>query len=162
MSDVPRGAEATGAVPAPTQKPAGFVWSVAMAAASAVTALTLALPWQNTQAGGRWAFVFPEGWLGIAACAAGLAVSAWALRWSRPRPERRKMAGFSVLASVLMLAAVGAFAVRTLKAEGGGVGSGPGSVAGSIAVLAWTFLAVKAHKSIGSEGKALRRPAART
>lgn len=160
MNEVPRGTEATGAIPSPVPKPAGFVWSVAMAASAAVTALTLALPWQNTYAGGRWAFVFPEGWLAIAACAAGLAVSTWALRWSRPRAERRKMAGLSVLASVLMLAGVGAFAVRTMKGEGD-VGSGPGSVAGAIAVLAWTFLAVKAHKAIGSEGKALRRPAVR-
>jgi TRAP-type C4-dicarboxylate transport system permease small subunit len=130
-----------------------------MCGSAALTALGLALPWQNTTRGGRWFFSFPEGWIAAAATVIGfeLAVNTLSEKW--PLARRRRVAAISVLCSVIVLATVGFFAVKMLMNTDRSIGSGAGSLLMSVANLAWTFTAVKRHVQLREIERRQPKPA---
>ncbi|MBI2930499.1 MAG: hypothetical protein HYY16_02515 [Planctomycetes bacterium] len=131
------------------------LWGYVLCASTGATALGLALPWQNTVFGARWAFSSVEGWGACVACVVGLGAAVHSLLPKTPPEKRRRLTVLSVLCSVLVLGFVGVFAVRMLAADDPGVGSGPGSIVTAMADLAWIFAAVRRHAELRTRS---RRP----
>ncbi len=128
-----------------------------LAACAVLTALSFALPWQNTTSGGLGFWNFPDGWVAALAAAAGLSASLAALPPGAPPGRRRRAAMVTLLACLVLLAAMSVFAFRTLAGQGTDSGSGIGSILGAILVLPWIFASVRCH----SRFRALERRAPR-